>query len=135
MQNLTGNFQIKDWQETIQSEHEQGKRSLAKVKLEYTGDIVGSSELQFLLSYQADGNAEFVGFESIQASINGSSGLLILRHLGRFVNGVASSQFEVLQSSIDDKLIGVKGDFSSGENGQASYIIYLSSRDNSDHTK
>ncbi|GAC16990.1 hypothetical protein GARC_0008 [Paraglaciecola arctica BSs20135] len=125
MQNLTGQFQIKDWQETTQSEYEEGKRSLAKVKLEYSGDIVGTSDLQYLLSYQADGSAEFVGFETIQASVNDISGYLILRHLGQFVNGVASSQFEIIQSSIDDNLIGLKGDFTSGENGVAGYTIHL----------
>jgi len=126
MQTLTGQFQIKDWQETTQSENAGLKRSLANVKLEYTGDIVGTSELQYLLNYQADGNAEFVGFESIQACVNGISSILVLRHLGRFVAGVASSQFEVIQSSIEDKLIGSIGDFRSGENGQANYTIEVS---------
>lgn len=123
MQSLTGHFQIKDWQETTQSEYKVGKRSLANVKLEYTGHINGSSELQYLLSYQADGSADFVGFESLQASVNGILGSLILRHIGRFVAGVASSQFEVIQSSNEDKLIGAKGHFISGENGQANYTI------------
>lgn len=123
---LTGQFQIKDWQETTQSELSYGgKRTLANVKLEYTGDIVGTSELQYLLSYQTDGSAEFVGFESIEASIKGTSGYLTLRHLGRFADGVASSQFKVIQSSIEDKLIGLKGDFTSGENGLAHYTIDL----------
>lgn len=124
MQTLTGHFQIKDWQEITQSEYEATKRSLASVKLEYSGDIVGSSELQYLLSYQTDGSAEFVGFETIQASIKDISGDLILRHFGRFVDGVASSQFVVIHSSTIDKLIGSKGDFCSGENGQARYTIY-----------
>ena len=126
MHKLTGQFQIKDWQETTQSEYELGKRSLANVKLEYTGDIAGSSELQYLLSYQADGSADFVGFESLQASISGKAGSLVLKHSGSFVDGVASSQFEVIQCSIEDKLIGSKGNFKSGENGQAEYIIKVS---------
>lgn len=126
MHTLTGQFQIKDWQETTQSEYKVGKRSLANVKLEYTGHIAGASELQYLLSYQADGSADFVGFENLQASVNGTSGNLILRHIGRFVAGVASSQFEVIQSSITDKLIGLKGHFTSGENGQAQYTLEVS---------
>ena len=108
-----------------QSEHQDLKRTLANVKLEYSGDIVGTSELQYLLSYQADGSPQFVGFESIQASVNGISGYLILRHLGRFVDGVASSQFEVIQSSVEDKLMGSKGDFTSGGNGVTHYTIHL----------
>lgn len=120
---LKGQFQIKDWQETTQSENEGLKRSLANVKLQYTGDIVGISELQYLLSYQANGSAEFVGFESIQASIQGVSGYLILRHLGTFIDGVASSQFTVIGCDIDPKLVSLKGKFTSGENGVAAYTI------------
>ena len=122
---LKGQFQIKDWQETTQSEHEGTKRCLANVQLEYSGDIIGTGELQYLLSYQADGSAEFVGFETIQVSIKGISGYLIIRHLGRLVGGIASSQFEVIKNSIEDKLIGANGDFTSGENRLANYTIYL----------
>ncbi|WP_339724169.1 DUF3224 domain-containing protein [uncultured Paraglaciecola sp.] len=126
MHTLTGQFQITDWQETTQSEHDGLKRSLANVKLDYSGDLTGTSELQYLLSYQSDGSADFVGFESLQVTINGDSGSLILRHIGRFVAGVAKSQFEVLQSTIKDKLIGSTGSFTSGENGQAQYSIEVS---------
>ena len=66
-----------------------------------------------------------MGFETIQASVKDNSGYLILRHIDRFVDGVASSQFEVIQSSIEDKLIGSNGDFTSGDNGQADYTLYL----------
>jgi hypothetical protein len=41
------------------------------------------------------------------------------------VDGVASRQFVVIQSSIEDKLIGAKGDFTSGENGQAHFTVDL----------
>jgi hypothetical protein len=120
---LKGQFQIKDWQETTQSEYALGKRSLANVKLEYSGDIIGTSELQYLLNYQADGSADFIGFERLQATINSQSGCLILRHLGRFVDGVASSQFSITHCDFDDKLLGLKGEFTSGENGLATYIL------------
>lgn len=123
MSKLTGQFQIKDWQETIQSESENAtKRSLATVKLDYSGDIVGTSELQYLLNYQASGNAEFVGFENIQSK---SKGQVTLRHLGTFAASVAASQFEVIDCSLDINLIGKKGEFTSGENGVATYIIRL----------
>jgi hypothetical protein len=122
---LTGQFQIKDWQETTQSEYAVGKRSLATVKLEYSGDIVGTSELQYLLSYQADGSADFVGFESITAKVKGVSGYMTLRHLGRFVDGVASSQFTVIHCDFAAKFLGMKGEFTSGENGVAEYIFQL----------
>lgn len=123
MQTLTGQFQIQDWQETTQSEYELGKRNLAMVKLAYSGDVEGNSELQYLLSYQTDGSADFVGFETIQASIKSTIGSLVLKHTGRFEAGVASSQFEVVQSSLEDTPIGAKGSFTSGENGLAQYTI------------
>lgn len=121
MKTITGQFQIKDWQETTQSENQSGtKRSLANVKLAYSGDLTGTSELQYLLHYQADGSAEFLGFETIDA---GENGQINLRHLGTFVSGMATSQFEVIFSSMNDSLIGKKGQFTSGENGMATYMI------------
>jgi hypothetical protein len=125
MQSLKGQFQINDWQETTQSEHQGLKRTLANVKLEYSGDIVGTSELQYLLSYQADGSAEFVGFENLTASVKDVSGCIVLRHLGRFVDGVASSQFTVIPRDIDDKLADLKGEFTSSKNGLAAYVIRM----------
>jgi hypothetical protein len=125
---LKAQFQIKDWQETTQSEIDKdknNKRTLANVSVEYSGDIVGQGELQYLLSYQIDGSAEFVGFEYIQASIHGASEHLTLRHVGTFVAGIASSQFVVIQSDLDASLIGCAGEFTSGENGQADFIIQL----------
>jgi hypothetical protein len=125
MQNLSGQFQIKDWQESTQQEYATGKRSLANVKLEYTGDIVGDSELQYLLSYQVNGSADFVGFEQISANIDGNAGCITLQHMGRFEAGIASSQFTVMFSEFDKIPTGSKGEFKSGENGLADYSITL----------
>lgn len=123
MLTLQGEFQIKDWQETTQSELPKGKkRTLANVQLEYSGDITGLSELQYLLNYKADGNAEFVGFENIDDTAKGQ---ITLKHSGTFTAGVASSQFEVVDCSLDTGLIGQKGTFTSDENGVAAYTINL----------
>ena len=129
MRTLSGEFQIKDWQETTQSEgKDQTKRNLANVKLTYSGDLTGDSELQYLLHYHSASSthsansADFVGFENIDA---GADGHISLRHSGKFISGVASSQFEVVSSSIDESLVGKKGQFTSGENGMATYMIEL----------
>jgi hypothetical protein len=50
-------------------------------------------------------------------------GCLVLRHLGRFVGGVASSQFTVIHCDTNDQLVGLKGEFTSGENGLAVYLF------------
>ncbi|MFT2092781.1 DUF3224 domain-containing protein [Paraglaciecola sp. 2405UD69-4] len=124
MPKLTGVFQINDWQETTKQQiDDKLKCNLASVKLTYTGDIKGTSELQYLLQYQQDGSANFVGFETIDAELDDGSGLIVLRHLGQFKQGVASSEFEVIQSTLSVDLVGLKGKFESGENGQAEYVI------------
>ncbi|NRA70267.1 MAG: DUF3224 domain-containing protein [Gammaproteobacteria bacterium] len=121
-------FQITAWDETSYIEHQDGsKKSHAKITQNYQGIIAGSSEVQFLMSYQSKTSALFVGFEVITGQINGKSGRFTLQHSGRFENGVASSNFVIVPNSGTEELIKIEGSgsFKSGESGQASYELTL----------
>jgi hypothetical protein len=126
---LNGVFQITDWDETPYSENDDGsKQSHAKIAQNYNGDIKGASELQYLMSYQPDGSAVFVGFETVSGSINGKSGSFVIQHTGTFESGVASSSFSIVPKSGRGELAGISGtgSFKSGENGQADYEVIIS---------
>ena len=120
----TGTFQITSWDESPYSESEDGaKQTHAKITQTYSGVIEGTSELQYLMSYQPDSIALFVGFETITATINGQSGSFVLQHNGKFEAGVASSDFSIVEKSAKGDLANLSGtgSFKSGENGQAAY--------------
>ena len=126
---VEGVFQITGWDESPYSESDDGsKQSHAKITQEYTGAIEGSSNLQYLMSYQSESSAIFVGLEKIEGSFNGKAGSFMLQHNGKFENGVASSEFFVVPNSGKGELVAIdgSGSFKSGENGKANYIAQFS---------
>jgi hypothetical protein len=79
--------------------------------------------VHYQLSYESSGEANFNGFEFITGSLGDTLCQLTLQHSGTFERGVAKSQFVIISSSTHAELLGLKGVFSSGEAGQASYVI------------
>ena len=125
---MNGEFQITGWDETPYVESDDGaKKSHAKITQDYSGAIEGSSELQYLMSYQSRASAVFVGFEVIVGKVNGKSGSFTLQHDGKFENGVASSKFIVVPNSGTDELKNIKGtgSFETGESGKANYKLSI----------
>lgn len=123
---LSGTFQITDWQENVEKELSDGaKLSNAIVQQSYTGDLTGSSEVRYQLYYDAHCNAIFVGFETLTLNADHAPATLVLQHSGAFKNGVASSQFTVVASSADASLLGRSGSFKSTEGGKAEYQLCM----------
>lgn len=121
---LKGTFQITNWQESVSTSFEQGaKLSKALVSQTYSGDITGSSKVQYQLSYESTGEASFNGFEFITGSIGDTPCQFTLKHDGTFEKGVAKSQFVIISSATHAELLGLSGSFTSGEAGQASYLF------------
>ncbi|MBU2978766.1 DUF3224 domain-containing protein [Alteromonas sp. C1M14] len=117
-------FQITGWDETPYIENEDGsKKSLAKITQSYSGVIEGSSEIQYLMSYQSAASAVFVGFEVVTGKVNGKSGSVTIQHNGKFENGVASSNFIIVAGTDELANIDGSGSFKSGESGQANYEL------------
>lgn len=140
---FSGTFQITQWNEEAISNQDEvaidgrnqdeatlagRKQTVAKITQEYMGDLVGTSSLQYVMTYQSEQLALFVGFEQLNVTINGKSGTLVVKHDGTFENGVASSKFVLIPSSGTGGFTNVagQGTFKSTENGQAKYSLELS---------
>lgn len=126
---LAGVFQITQWDENTHLEFKEGsKHNYAKIKQAYSGDIVGESNLQYIMNYMVNGEATFNGFESINATIGNKTGRIVIEHRGKFVQGIASSNFNVISESCSDDFVHTTGNgtFTSTENGQAKYHFELS---------
>lgn len=121
---LTGTFQIIDWQENIEQQlHDGAKLSTALVQQTYSGDLIGSSTVRYQLYYHKNGDALFHGFETISYQHQHDTAQLTLKHDGKFEQGVAAGTFTVLDSSHDGRLTGRSGSFTSLEGGRARYQI------------
>lgn len=119
-----GNSTIGSWEETTVNERDDGTRlSKASITQNYTGDIEGSSQIEYLLLHAADKSAQFLGFETVQATIGGKQGSFVLQHDGKFSIGVASSTFKVVSGSGRGGLMNISGSgsFTSTGEGTSEY--------------
>lgn len=121
--------QITSWDETNFEEEstDDKKLTLAKVEQQFSGDFIGASKIKYVMSYQNKTQAVFTGFETITVTINCKQGEFIVVHNGKFEQGVASSDFNVVTNSVtgDFTNISGSGSFKSTENGQAEYQFNL----------
>lgn len=125
---VEGIFQITGWDEIPYSELDDGsKQSSVKVTQSYSGSIEGNSEIRYLMSYQSESSAIFVGFETIKGTFLGKNGSVIVQHNGIFESGVASSKFTIVANSGKGDCLNISGagSFKSGENGQANYEMEI----------
>jgi hypothetical protein len=123
---LKGVIQITSWNESAYAEHDDSsKQTITEINQTYSGDVTGIAQNRYLMSYQKDGTAVFVGIEHLTIETPEIAGTIVLLHNGVFSHGVAQSKFSVIADSGTDNLhqfIG-HGEFTSTENGQADYLI------------
>lgn len=127
-QTLKAQFKISRWDEsTYQELKGGGKLSKASITQDYTGEIEGSSTLEYLMTYSSASEARFVGFERIKATLNKKSGSFIIQHNGIFKDGVASSTFEIVEGcgTGDLENLAGSGSFKAGVDGVADIELHL----------
>jgi len=103
----TAEFGIDSWDENpFDEEGRVAKLTTALVKKRYSGAIDGTSVTEWVMAYNGE-TADFVGIERIRGTVDGRSGTLVLRHVGRFGDGVAKADLLVVSGT--DQLDGVTG--------------------------
>jgi hypothetical protein len=110
MPDVSATFEIKGWDEEPFDDADAdgvAKLTRASVAREYSGDVEGTSATEWLMAYQPDGSAVFVGLERIRGSVGGRRGSLVLQHVGTFADGVAKAELTVISGT--DELQGAAG--------------------------
>ena len=99
------------------------KLTRASVQKKYSGDVEGTSATEWLMSYNPDGSAAFVGLERIKGKIGDRTGTLVLQHVGEFRDGAAKATLTVVGGT--DELGGVtgSGDFLADPAGSVSLSL------------
>jgi hypothetical protein len=123
---IQATFEIKSWDEEPFDEADGvAKLTRASVTKEYSGEADGTAVTEWLMAYQPDGSAVFVGLERITGTIAGRQGSVVLQHLGTFADGVAKAELTVLSGS--DELTGAagRGTFVADPSGRISLTIDL----------
>ena len=106
--NIKGQFSVSSWDENPQQEFEdESKITRATVKQIYADEINGESTIEYIMYYSTKSTATFVGIEYFIGSVAGKTGSLVISHNGKFANGVASSEFVIIDGK--DQLNEMQG--------------------------
>ena len=121
---VAATFEIANWDEQpFDVRDEAAKLTRASVAKNYAGDIIGTSVTEWLMAYNNDGTAEFVGIERISGSVGGRDGSLVLRHVGTFEDGAAKAELRIVSGTEDlGSAIG-SGTMIADPNGRISLTI------------
>ena len=123
MESIKGSFQLKSWNENAYEERDGRRLTRASVSQEFEGDIAGDGAAEWLMAYQADGRARFVGFQVVDGVIAGRRGTLVLETLGEFDGRVARWDATVVPGSSTGELSDATGAgrFEAPHGSRASY--------------
>src|SRR3954468_23045641 len=97
---LTGEFEVTNWNEDAYVQRE-GERKLTRATVEQnvSGDVSGRSTTDWLMTYQPDGTARFVGLQQLEGDIDGRSGTVVLESVGEYDGNEASGVLTIVPGS------------------------------------
>ena len=110
-------FKIISWDEEAFDEPEDGpKLTRAHIRKSFHGDLSGTGNLMYVMTYVDSGAASFTGFEKVVGSLDGRTGSFVLRHTGSYDGEEAKAEYEVVPGSGTNELAGLSGNgvFSAG---------------------
>ena len=103
-------FKIISWDEEPFDEPEDGPRlTRAHIRKSFHGDLSGTGNLMYVMTYLDGGVASFTGFEKVVGSLGGLTGSFVLRHTGFFDGEKATAEYEVVPGSGTGELAGLSG--------------------------
>ena len=125
MTTLHGDFQISSWDETAYHELEGRRLTRASVSQRFDGDIAGDGAAEWLMAYQADGTARFVGLQLVDGEVAGRRGTFVLETSGEFDGGMARWKASVVPGSPTGELAELRGRgrFEAPHGSEASYEL------------
>ena len=123
---LEGEFAITSWDETPYAERD-GDRKLtrASVTQDVHGDIVGTGQVEWLMSYAADGTAHFVGLQQCEGTVGDRAGSVVFETNGHFDGNEATWTAKVVPGSGtgDWATMHGEGSFRAPHGNKASYTL------------
>jgi hypothetical protein len=128
MPTVTGEFELASWdEETYEQLGNGGKLTKATVTQTFTGGISGSGSVIWLMCYQPDGTARFVGMQKIEGAAEGRSGSFVAETVGEFDGGLASGTWTVIPGSGTGDFAGLRGEgkFRAPHGPKAEYELTL----------
>ena len=103
-------FEVKSWDEqTVNEVDGRLKLTRATVSFAYTGDLEGTSAMEYLMQYGDGGSAKVLGLERVTGKLGGKEGTFVIEYHGGYADGTASGQLTVVEGSGTGALEGLRG--------------------------
>jgi hypothetical protein len=127
MTTLRGGFQVTSWDEKPYDERDGRRLTKASVTQRFEGDIAGEGSAEWLMAYQGDETARFVGLHLVEGEVAGRRGTFVLETTGVFEGGVARWEAGVVTGSATGDLVDLRGrgTFEAPHGSEASYELEL----------
>ena len=106
---LNGSFELVSWDETTYDERDGRRLTKASVRQRFAGDVAGEGSVEWLMSYDEDATARFVGLQLVDGEIAGQRGTFVLETRGEFDGRVARWEAVVVPGSARAGLEGMSG--------------------------
>src|SRR5260370_42383827 len=100
MQSAKGLFEFNRWEESSYSEnHGAPKLTQARVSNDFMGDITGSSDLVYVMTYLTADTGTFVGYEQVTGRLADRDGSFVVRADGTVDDGTGRAAVYVGRGS------------------------------------
>jgi hypothetical protein len=109
MGTLHGGFQVESWTEDAYDERDGRRLTRASVTQRFEGDIAGEGAAQWLMAYEPEGTARFVGLQLVDGVLAGRRGTFVLETAGEFDGGVARWEASVVPGTSTGDLADLAG--------------------------
>jgi hypothetical protein len=110
MKTAEGVFEFTRWEESAYSEPDAApKLTQARISNDFHGDIEGSSDLVYVMTYFSEERGTFVGYEQVRGRLADRDGSFVLRHDGTFADGTVRSKLNIVAGSGAGGLAGISG--------------------------
>jgi hypothetical protein len=106
---LKGGFRLASWGEDAYDERDGRRLTRASVTQRFEGDIAGDGAAEWLMAYQPEGTARFVGLQLVNGVLAGRRGTFVLETAGEFNGGVARWEASVVPGSSTGELTSLTG--------------------------
>ncbi len=109
-EHVEGTFEVTSWSEQ-QAEGLDGTAKVTRATFgqRFRGGIEAETVSDTVMTYRADGTADYVGFQRVVGRLGGRSGSFVLQGIGGFDGKVARTELTVVPGSGTGELAGLRG--------------------------
>lgn len=125
MRKATGQFKITGGHEDVYADRNPGRLTRAGGEQSFSGDIVGSGRIEWLMCYRGDKSAEFVGLQEVAGEVDGRSGEFVMTSMGSHDGVQSKGIWTIVQGSGKGDLTGIVGggSWKAGPGPQATFEL------------